>query len=242
MHDPSTPPGPADDPESPPELMPWDLDPPPPDPDAPRERIDAFNGRRRNQFLKALTKTGCISDAARQARIAARTVQAHMNKDPEFARMVELAFEMCELPVELTAWERAVKGVEEEVVVGGKVRTRIRYSEGLLRLLLRGSNPDKYGSQPSRRRLRAWERQEIEREVEEKWRKINSVSFDDALEDLSRRLEKMDQSMHPLGADEIAAGWTRTPEGYMVPPGYGPLAPPAPGDPEREPGSGDPRL
>src|SRR6185295_19892221 len=47
------------------ELYPWDEDPPPPDPDAPRERHDAFNEAKKSVFLRALVKVGCTLDACR---------------------------------------------------------------------------------------------------------------------------------------------------------------------------------
>ena len=54
------------------------------------------------------------------------------------------------------AYESAVTGVPEQFACGGKVYTRTRYSDGLLRLLLQATNPKKYGPRPgfTRKRLR----------------------------------------------------------------------------------------
>jgi hypothetical protein len=80
-----------------------------------RERHDAFNGRRKSEFLKALSKDGCLIDACRKVGVSHQTVYNHQAKDPEFARHCELALQMAVVPVEIAAWERAVMGVEEEV-------------------------------------------------------------------------------------------------------------------------------
>lgn len=74
---------------------------------------------------------------------------------------------MSATPLELTAWSRAVEAVEQEFACGGQVHVRRRYVSGLLRLLLQGANPKKYGSRPGfkRERLLKAERKEMEREV-----------------------------------------------------------------------------
>lgn len=216
-------------------LHPWDRDPPPDDPDAPRARIDAFTPKRRNEFLRALVKHGCLADAARDVGVSTKTVYRHQQRDDEFMQMCNVAFRMREVPLELTAWQRAVDGVAEQIVVGGQVRTRVRYSESLLRLMLQGSNPKKYGPRPGfgRKRLLKAERKQMEREVraelaaeakakEEKW------SFEDAMTLLESKMKIMgmldDQP-------KLERGWTKAPDGYLIPPGYawagGPEGPPA---------------
>lgn len=222
--------------------LPWEGDPPPPDPEAPPQRHDAFTIARRHAFLKALAKTGCFADACRLTGVAPRTAYRHRDGDDDFGRYCDLALRMRELPIELTAWDRAVNGVQEEYVAGGEVRTRTRYSDGLLRLLLVGANPKKYGPRPgfTRKRLLKHERDELERQVRAEWKAKNTMSFDDAITALHKRLQHLNipiQSLPPSAdeAERISAGWTRTPEGHMVPPGYGPLAPPPPSV-----GDGDP--
>jgi hypothetical protein len=72
--------------------------------------------------------------------------------------------------LELIAWQRAVAGVDEQFACGGKVYTRKRFSDGLLRLLLQGALPKKYGAGAGfvRRRLTEKEREAIRREEREK--------------------------------------------------------------------------
>jgi len=106
------------------------------DPSAPRERHDAFNESRKRVFLRALVKCGCLLDACRAAGVAPRTVYRHQEKDPAFAEHCRLAFAMAATPLELTAFQRAVEGVEQPFACGGEVHVRRRYDSGLLRLLL----------------------------------------------------------------------------------------------------------
>jgi hypothetical protein len=207
------------------EVFPWDADPPPEDPDAPRQRHDAFTEARKCEFLRALVKTGGILDACRRTGISAKTVYRHQEGDPRFFDNCAAALRMSATPLELTAWQRAVEGVEQEFACGGQVHVRRRYDGSLLRLLLQGSNPNKYGPRPGfkRKRLLKAERKQMEREVraehqakiaEERW------SFDDAIEELDRKLRN-------LGVREdqqkLAAGWTKMPDGHWVPPGYAPI-------------------
>jgi hypothetical protein len=141
--------GDDDHPEGP---FPWDADPPPEDPDAPRERHDAFTEARKSVFLRALVKTGCITDAARLTGISPRTVYRHQQDDPDFFENCRAAIRISGTPAEISAWKRAVEGVEQEFACGGQVHVRRRYSDNLLRLLLQGSNPKKYGPHPGFKR------------------------------------------------------------------------------------------
>jgi len=204
-----------------PDLPPWDSHPPA-EP-APGERHDAFGEVRKCDFLRALAKTGCILDACRSVGVSAQTVYRHRDDDPRFAGHMRLALDMAATPIELLAWSRAVEGVEQEFACGGEVHVRRRFSDGLLRLLLQGSNPKKYGPNPGfkRKHLLKAEKKRIEREVraeieasEEKW------SFEEAFAALDKELavfrRKGDRAKN-------AAGWTRTPGGHWIPPGYGPL-------------------
>jgi hypothetical protein len=246
MSDPLDPPEPA--PES--EPGPWDLDPDldpdlsaealakAEDPDAPRQRHDAFTQARKSVFLRAFVKTGCILDACRLTGIAPRTVYRHQENDPAFFEHCRLALAMSGAPVEITAWQRAVEGVEQEFACGGQVHVRRRYDSGLLRLLLQGSNPGKYGPRPGfkRKHLLKHERKQIEREVraeiaasEKKW------SFDESIEALDKKLKALGRREEPK---KLAAGWTKSADGHWVPPGYAwvglPEAAERPGAPDSE--------
>ncbi|HZF94395.1 MAG TPA: hypothetical protein VEZ20_05920 [Allosphingosinicella sp.] len=205
--------------------FPWDDDPPPAphDPNAPRVRHDAFTPRRRNEFLRALARLGCLADACRETGVAARTVYNHQQSDPDFLRLCNLAASMCATPVELTAWERGVTGVEEQFACGGKVYTRLRRSDHMLKLLLQASNPKKYGARPGfkRKRILKHERKEMEREVRAEFKARNTVTFDEGIEQLEKALQAFGQREEPK---RFAEGWTRTPDGHWIPPGYGPLS------------------
>jgi hypothetical protein len=190
-----------------------------------RKRHDAFTGLRKQAYLKALGKAGCIADACRMTGVSSTTVYKHQSSDPEFARNCRLALGMASVPIELTAYERAVVGVEEDVIRGGKVvGTRIRRSDYMLRILLQASNPKKYGPRPgfTRKRLVKFERDQIKREVkaelEAKARARNPRRDGNALFDiLAERLQQID-----CEASEArrSAGWTELGCGISVPPGW----------------------
>jgi hypothetical protein len=212
-------------------------DPAPPAPRARRARHNAFTDAKKAAVLRGLKKTGCLADACRLARVAPGTVYRHQAADPDFAEHCRLALAMAATPLELTAWQRAVEGVEQEFACGGEVHVRRRYSDGLLRLLLQGAHPGKYGPRPgfTRKRLLKAERREIEREIraEIKRKKEPPPNREKMIEQIMINLTA------PIpGRDRarLAEGWTRTPDGEWVPPGYGPI----PGwTPPAAPASGD---
>lgn len=187
-------------------------------PDPTRARHDAFTPGRRRIFLKHLARTGCIADAARLTGVSARTVYNHQENDREFARHCALAIEMAGGGIEQIAYERAVAGVPEQFACGGKVYTRTRYSDGLLRLLLQGANPGKYGTRPgfTRKRLRKWEREEIEKAVRAEIR----AKQEPREEILARALRKIEAVVEHDGQEKLAAGWTKSDEGHLIPPGW----------------------
>lgn len=211
------------------EPLPWDLDPDtdPADLSAeapakagPRERHDAFTDARKCVFLKALMKSGCILDACRATGVSAKTVYRHQENDPRFATNCRTAQKMSATPLELTAWSRAVEGVEREFACGGQVYTRRIYSDSLLRLLLQGSNPKKYGQRPgfTRKQLAKAERKRIEREVRAETAARTTCTEAEAFTALERELDALDSR---TWKEEQAAGWTKTPDGHRLPPGYG---------------------
>lgn len=181
-------------------------------------RHDAFTPGRRRIFLKHLAKTGCIADAARLTGVSARTVYRHQEADADFARHCELATEMAGGGIEQIAYQRAVCGITEQFACGGKVYTRTRYSEGLLRLLLQGANPKKYGARPgfSRKRLRKWERKEIEREVRRDMAK-RLPPIEQVRDNILRKIDNIRRHEEPA---KLAAGWTKLDDDTWIPPGW----------------------
>jgi len=208
------------------EPLPWELDAGdrPPAPDAPRQRHDAFTDARKCVFLKALKKTGCLLDACRATGVSPKTVYRHQESDPRFAEYCRIAHAMSATPIELTAWSRAVEGVEREFACGGQVYTRRIYSDSLLRLLLQGSNPKKYGARPgfTRKQLAKAERRQIRREVEAEARLGGKYtrhrSLDEVKQSILRKLTAIHRQREP---ERLQAGWTKTSEGLWLPPGYG---------------------
>lgn len=216
--------------------LPWDRDPPPADPGAPRQRHDAFTDARKSVVLRALVKTGCILDACRLTGVAPRTVYRHQERDPHFAENCRLAIRMSATPVEITAWQRAVEGVEQEFACGGQVHVRRRYDSSLLRLLLQGSNPRKYGARPGfkRKHLLKQERKRIEREVHaEAEERFRVRSLDEVRGSIVRKLGAIERHREPA---RLAAGWTKSADGHWVPPGFAWVGLPESAGPPVEPG------
>ncbi|MFL6843551.1 MAG: hypothetical protein ACJ8ER_01560 [Allosphingosinicella sp.] len=207
------------------EPFPWDApgaDEEPP-PDSPRQRRDAFTEARKCVFLRALVKTGCLQEACSRTGTAPRTVYRHREQDGDFDRNCETALRMSAIPLELTAWKRAVDGVEEQVVVGGRILHRVRHSEHLLTLLLKGSDPAKYGPNPGfkRKRILKHERKQMEREIRAELKAEEEASrptFEDAIVQLDKALDAFGARQEQARERE---GWTTSPEGWSIPPGYG---------------------
>jgi hypothetical protein len=190
-----------------------------------RERHDAFTDARKCVFLRALKKTGCVLDACRATGVSAKTVYRHQESDPRFAEHCRIAHAMSATPLELTAWSRAVEGVEREFACGGQVHTRRIYSDSLLRLLLQGSNPKKYGARPgfTRKRMAKAERKHLRREIEAELRfgtgkGAPERSFGEVVENILTKIEAIERHEAP---QKLAAGWTKTADGHWVPPGFG---------------------
>ena len=206
------------------ERFPWDADAAPEDPDAPRERHDAFTEARKAEFLTALVKLGCVLDACRATGVSARTVYRHQESDARFAGHCAAALRMSATPLELTAWQRAVEGVEQEFACGGQVHVRRRYDSGLLRLLLQGSNPKKYGARPGfkRKRLLRHERKQMEREIRAEIAAKQAQR--PTIEAVTQKIvDRVGAIRRHKEREQLASGWTRTEDGTMIPPGYGPI-------------------
>jgi AcrR family transcriptional regulator len=225
--------------------LPWESEPPPEeefDSEGRRLRHDAFTARRRHDFLKALAKGGCVEDACRAVGVSTTTLYRHQQEDSNFLRQCLTAARMCAFPVELTAWERAVDGVDQEFACGGEVHVRRRYSDGLLRLLLQGSNPKKYGARPgfTRKRLLKFERKRMEKEIKaeiEAEKRAHGRTFEQAVDSIMTKLDAIERHEEPL---KLAAGWTKSPDGHWIPPGYAPIEGWSPPEPE-SPGQETPR-
>jgi hypothetical protein len=203
--------------------LPWEGDPPPEeerDGEGRRIRHDAFTPRRKHAFLQALVKAGTIGDAARAVGINPRTIYRHQEMDPEFLEHCRVAVRMSAVPIELTAWQRAVEGVEQEFACGGQVHVRRRYDAGLLRLLLQASNPKKFGPRPgfTRKRIMKHERKQMLREVRAE-NQLKVPKLEDVQDSIRAKVEAI---IAHRAQDQLAAGW-RQHDGHWIPPGWGPL-------------------
>ncbi|HEX8669276.1 MAG TPA: hypothetical protein VF727_12990 [Allosphingosinicella sp.] len=220
--------------------LPWDCDPADEedDPATPRLRHDAFTEARKAEFLTALVKTGCIVEAAQRIGVSPRTIYRHQESDPRFFDHCDTALRMSATPLELTAWQRAVEGVEQEFACGGQVHVRRRYDGSLLRLLLQGSNPKKYGARPGfkRRRQEKRERKRAER-LRGRARAVEEMPIEDVRAEVLRRIKAIRGHRE---RNRLAQGWTQTPDGDWIPPGYGPI-PGWQGPGEGSEGAGTPR-
>ncbi|HMG48247.1 MAG TPA: hypothetical protein VK614_12395 [Allosphingosinicella sp.] len=111
-----------------------------------RERHDGFSAERKQLFLTALRSGESVLDACALVGVSNRTAYNHRDRDPVFARDWGLAVRMHRAPLELAAYRRGVDGIEEPIYRHGKqVGTRRHYSDALLKLLLAGEKPRKYG-------------------------------------------------------------------------------------------------
>ncbi len=112
----------------------------------PRPRHDAFSGDRKQLFLAALRRGDSVLAACATVGISNRTAYRHRERDPDFARDWDLACRMAKLPLELTAFERGVTGIDEPVYRYGKLsHMKRRLSDSALMKLLAAEQPEKYG-------------------------------------------------------------------------------------------------
>lgn len=121
------------------------------------ERHDGFSEERKQLFLTALRNGETVLHACAMVGISNRTAYNHRDRDPGFARDWGLAVRMHRAPLELAAYRRGVEGIEEPVYCRGKqIGTRRRYSDALLKLLLAGEKPRKYGRRAGLDADRKW--------------------------------------------------------------------------------------
>ena len=123
----------------------------------PSEREDGFSEERKQLFLVAIRNGDSVLDACALVGVSNRTAYNHRRRDPAFAEAWRLARKMYRLPLELAAFQRGVEGIEEPVYRYGKqVGTRRHYSDALLKVLLAGEKPRKYGRRAGLNADRKW--------------------------------------------------------------------------------------
>lgn len=183
-----------------------------------RPRHDGFTPARQKIFFKALKKSGCIEDACRACGISTETVRRWRKRWPDFDEKVECALAIASVELDMIAYKRATEGAEEKVFRDGKlVSTKVKPSDAMLRLLMQGANPEKYGrtgQMPKGAILRKLKKQ-AEAEVRARMRKGMSrkaliASLMKGLAMLRKRNDKA----------KFAEGYTPGPEGLLIPPGW----------------------
>lgn len=107
---------------------------------------------RQERFLKALAETGIVSAAVEIAGTSRTRVYDLRKRNPGFAAAWEEAEDRAADALEAEAWRRAVVGVQEPLVGGGKlvrdddgqpIAIR-RYSDTLMLALLKARRPEKF--------------------------------------------------------------------------------------------------
>ena len=111
-----------------------------------RLREDGFTPEKQKTFLKTLRKTGCVADAARTAGISTTTIGRLRRKFADFDARCAAARRMALPELEAIAYARATVGAPAKIVRKGKLfEVRVKPSDSILRLLLAGAAPKKYG-------------------------------------------------------------------------------------------------
>lgn len=187
-----------------------------PGPKPHRVRHDGFTPARKRKFFKTLRKTGCLSDSARVAGVSRETVRRHRDKWPDFAARVESELAAASGALEAIAWQRATVGAEEKIYRDGELAfVRVKPSDSILRLLLQGANPKKYG-RTGRGLQKAAEkklREELRWEIQEEANAASEESRKSILDKLQRMQERERRR-------KLAEGYSEGPEELLIPPGW----------------------
>lgn len=108
-------------------------------------RPQPFDAAAQERFLSALAKGLSVKAAVEAAGVGRRTPYSLRERDPEFARAWESAFEAGTDAYEDEARRRALEGVPEPITFKGEVTGTVqRYSDRLLELVLKARRPEKY--------------------------------------------------------------------------------------------------
>jgi hypothetical protein len=105
--------------------------------------------KRRQIFLKHLSRTGKVIVAARAAGFTNSTYLYRVrDEDEEFAKQWDAALYASADLLEEAAWDRAVEGVEKPILFKGEVvATEVQYSDALLIRLLEARRKSDYQRQ-----------------------------------------------------------------------------------------------
>jgi hypothetical protein len=118
--------------------------PKPAAPPDPVQRHDGITPERQRTFLEALSSTGSVAEAARQAGVSRQAFYSLRNRSGSkaFREAWDRAMGHAIQILGDTAFQRAIEGVEEPVFwKGEQIGTRRRYNDRLLMFLLRVRDP-----------------------------------------------------------------------------------------------------
>ena len=104
----------------------------------------------RRRFIKELSKSGSVTQAAKVVGFSPSTLAQHRVDDRAFDAAWHEAIEAAADTLELEARRRAVDGVEKPIFWQGEEVGSVReYSDSLLQFLLKGNKPDKFRDRAS---------------------------------------------------------------------------------------------
>ncbi|WP_130472941.1 terminase [Candidatus Magnetaquicoccus inordinatus] len=115
-----------------------------------KKRLSAIPARRRQIFLRALARLGCVTRAAAEAGLSRVVLYTSRSADRDFAEQWTEAIETFADSLESEAFRRGVQGVDQPVYQGGQLVGHVRrYSDSLLLAMLRARIPAYRASAPS---------------------------------------------------------------------------------------------
>lgn len=176
-----------------------------------RYRLDGFTPKKRRVFLKALRKTGCVRDAAGKAGVSTTTIDRLRRIFADFNAQCDAARRMAVPALEEIAYRRATVGAAAKIIRKGTlVEVRIKPSDAMLRLLLAGAAPEKYGrfAGLAGRKPAAGAREGNAA----KWRRPRTM--DEMRESILAKFENIER--HQVNHE----GYSYGPGGELVPPGW----------------------
>jgi len=191
-----------------------------------RPRHDGFTPAKQQKFFKALRKTGCIRDACRAAGISKTTVDRWRNKDEVFDDKVEATLNLASVTLDTIAWKRATEGTEEKIYRDGRlVFTRLKPSDSILKLLMQGADPERYGRIGRMPRKDKHLEKKLRKQIAREMKAAESEEARAALE--GKLMGLIDMVRRRNARQKLAAGWSPGPDGRLVvPPGYRMVAEP----------------
>jgi hypothetical protein len=196
-----------------------------------RYREDGFTPEKQKVFLKVLRKTGCVADAARKAGVSTTTITRLRRLFADFDAACEAARRMAVPQLEEIAYRRATIGAPAKIIRNGALyEVRIKPSDSMLRLLLAGAAPEKYGRYAGRPgKAAAEKKRKVPEEIP-----IEQVRDEVLAQVANIRRHKIRREGYTSGPDGtlMPPGWRMVEEAELARLGWTP--PPAPDAPEQD--------